>query len=412
MLEAAHDPGSRADGRRGSLDPAVRAAYLAFVLWIPIETIDLLGTQGDSKVVSLSRGLGLLLIGLALVDWRRCFRRIPLTFWLVSWYVAAYSASQLWLPAELDELFFKKQVLLIYGAFLFLISANLFRDPDFRAQALRVYSSWITVVGAALLAGAVGGLELEAVGRRSISGQDPNQAAGLFAAGALCLAGDPRLLASSRPALRLLGALGACGVLTLAILRTGSRGGLLAFGAGILGLLLCAGKATRKRRTLIMAIVTLGLAGLILREFRQGSSTALRLADSWTRGDTAGRVAIYEAAWALFRERPLLGHGGTSNIFKLGIDLNYGGGVRDTHNLLLALLTEVGLVGAVPFILALLAALWKAWQYGRLRGDPVPFALLCMLLTINMTVTGTNQNLFWIVLAAGVACGLELEEAP
>jgi O-antigen ligase len=385
-----------------------RGIYYAFVLWMPIETIDLFQVQGDSKVITASRLLGLLLFLSALVEWRRCFRRIPAEFWMIAWYIAAYSVSQLWISSRLDAVFLSKQVILIYSAVLFLISANLLSDADFRGSILQFYGWWVSLVALGMMLGVFGDVYLEVEGRSSILGQDPNVAAGFFAAGAVCLAGDPELFESRWFLVRCAAALLAVSILITAIIQTGSRGGLMVVIAGIAGLAVCGGRATRGRRMLIAAAALAAVAALIFREFQQGTIAAGRMMDTWIDGDTAGRGAIYETAWSMFRERPMLGYGGGNNFYTLGLNMQHpyrGLFFRDTHNLLLAVLTEVGLVGALPFLAAILFALWKAWRHGGRTGDAVPFALMCALIAMNTSLTGSNQNLFWIVLAAASACG-------
>ena len=387
---------------------STRAIYYAFVLWMPIETIDFFQVRGDSKVLTASRLLGLLLFLSALIEWRQCFRKIPAGFWMIAWYIAAYSASQLWVSNRLDAVFLNKQVILIYSAVLFLISANLLEDAEFRGSVLRFYGWWVSLVALGMMLGVFGDVYLEVEGRRSILGQDPNVAAGFFASGAVCLAGDPGLFESKRFLARCAAALLAISALITAIIQTGSRGGLMVVVAGIAGLAVCGGKATRVRRTMIAAAALGAVAALIFREFYQGTIAAGRMMDTWLEGDTAGRTAIYETAWAMFRERPMLGYGGANNFHTLGVNMHHPYGniyYRDTHNLLLAVLTEVGLVGAIPFVAAILWALRKAWRYGGRTGDAMPFALMCAQVAMNTSLTGSNQNLFWIVLAAASACG-------
>ena len=412
-MSAAADTAPASLPSSGSLDAGgimVRAAYYAFVLWIPIETIDLFGLGTDSKVINFSRLLGLLLFLLAVMERRRCFRTIPAAFWPVAWYISAYSASQLWVPRELDQLFVSKQVILIYGAVIFLISANLLADARFRGRVLRFYGWWASLVAVGMLLGVFGDVYRGEEGRDSIFGQDPNVAAGFYASGAICIAGDPGLFAPKGRFVRCLAALLAIVGLIIAIIQTGSRGGLAVFVAGIVGLAVCGGRATRTKRVWI-AVAALGaLTVLIVREFQNNTIAAGRLMNAWTLGDTAGRGEIYDESWRMFLERPLLGYGGANNVAALGITLkNVSGGIfyRDTHNLALAVLTEVGLVGAVPFLAAILCILWMAWRYGRRTGDAVPFALMCAQIVINSSLTGANQNLFWIVLAAAVACGAD-----
>jgi O-antigen ligase len=389
---------------------AVRAAYYAFMMWIPVETILVLKTaaDGDGGGVTVSRLLGFLLFGLALIEWRRCFRIIPIAFWLIAWYLAVYALSQLRIPSSLDAMFRANQLTLIQMAALFLISANLFADARFRGTVLRMYGWWVSLVAIGMILGVFGGEFGE--GRDSILGQDPNVAAAFFALGAVCIAGDSWIFSSKRWMPRLVMSLLAIAAILAAILETGSRGGLLVFSAGIVGLAICGGKATRKRRALIAGAVIGMLGLLILREFRNGTNTASRLAATWSQGDTAGRTAIYDEAWSMFLRKPLLGYGGENNFSTLGIRLREADGgyyFRDTHNLLLAVLTEVGVVGAAPFVVAILYALWISWRHGRRTDDSLPFALMCAQILTNTSLTGYHQKLFWIVLAAAVACGME-----
>jgi O-antigen ligase len=390
----------------GGASRVVRAVFLAFILLIPIETLDFFGSGAGQRVITLSRVTGLALFVLALADWRSCFRRLSPVFWLTCWYLAAYAVSQLWVPKLLDGLFLSKQLILFFNVAIFVIASNLLEDEEFRRTALRVYGWWVAIVAVAMMVGVFGQMYLGEAGRGTILGQDPNVAAGFFAMGAVCLAGD--LLGARRWVLRSIPVLAAVGALVTAIIWTGSRGGLVVFVAGVVGLAVCGSRATRGRRALIAAAVILVFAGLIHREFQNGTIAAGRLMQTWTEGDTAGRGKIYEAAWGMVWERPLLGWGGAANFFTLGVQLNhpaYGVFYRDTHNLFLAILTEVGLVGAAPFAAAIFYALWLAWRFGRRSGDALPFALLCTQLAINFSLTGLNQSLFWVVLGAAVACG-------
>ena len=265
---------------------ALQAVYYALVLWIPIETIATIKND-DGSTVAFSRILGLILFGLALVNRRICFRRIPAVFWLIAWYLVVFSATQLWIPAGLDKAFREKQMTLIQMAGLFLISANLMSEEKFRGGLLRFYGWWVTSVAAAMMLGAFGAPSVEMAGRGSILGQDPNVAAVYFALGAVCLAGDPRMLAPRRFGARVVAALLAISVLIMAILQTGSRGGLLVFLTGFAGLAVCGTPATRKMRGLVAGAVLVVLGGLVLWQFQQVTPTALRLNAAWTQGDTA-----------------------------------------------------------------------------------------------------------------------------
>lgn len=390
---------------------AVEALYYVFILSIPLETIFFISRDDGSKGgVTLARIVGVLLFGLALVNRRLCFGRFPAAFWLFAWYLAVFTMSQLWISAKLDEQFHAQQLAMIQLAGLFLISVNLFRNEEFRWRALRLYGWSIGLGAAAMAAGLVGG-RLDAGGRDTLFYMNPNAAAAMFGFAALCIGSDPCLREGRWRAPLMLASLPTIALLSAAILRTGSRGGLLSFVAGIAGMVVCGDKTTRLFRVgiAVLSVCVLGL--LVSLEFRNGTNTASRFERSLEDGDTAGRMEIYDAAWTMFVEKPLLGWGGANNRFILGTHLNKAGrgerdADRDTHNLFFAVLTEVGLIGGLPFIAALLLALWTAWRSGRSTGDALPFALMCALLVVNCSGTGYRQKVFWIVVAAATSTGL------
>lgn len=388
---------------------AVRAVFCALVLWIPVETFYVFNSEAaSSDRISISRILGMILFGLALVEWRSCFRRMPLSFWLVGCYLGLRMLSLLWIPRFLDARFKANMMTLLQMAALFLISINVFEEGRFRRGVLRAYGWWVSLVSLGMVTGVLLSPWTGVEGRNSLLDLDPNVAAGFFGLAAVCLGGDPALFGSRLFGLHLAATLAALCSLFVAILQTGSRGGLLALVMGVLGLAFCGRAETFRRRMSVFAAVGAALGLLILREFAMNTATAARLMNTWNTGDTAGRNFIYDAAWTMFWERPIMGFGGANNFYTLGVRLGFstnGDFIRDTHNLLLMLLTEVGLVGTIPFMAALAYGGWSAWLHGRRTGDAVPFALMCVLVTINGSITGYEQKLFWIVFAAAVACG-------
>jgi len=397
---------------------ALKAVFYAFVLWIPIETMvvfDQNSRDPQHGGVTISKLLGLALFGLAIVEWRRAFQKISPAFWMIVWYAAVLALSELWVPRWLAGKFRANELTLVQMVGLFVISSNLLKDGKYRASLLRFYGWWSAVVAATMVLGVFGHQFEDVEGRFTLLGEDPNFTAGMFALGAVCIAGNKKLREANFFLPRLGAAMAALGVSTAAILETGSRGGLLSFAAGIFGLTLCGSKVSRRKRMLLGGGLVILLSGMVAEEFARGSTTAHRLQRSWDEGDTAGRTEIWELSRKMVSERPLLGYGGVNNFYELGARLNfdYGGFYyRDTHNLLLAVLTEVGYVGGLPFLGAMLFALWLAWRYGGRSDDGVPFALMCVLFMMNSSITGYHQKIFWIVLAAAAACGYDAGELP
>src|SRR5207245_5183467 len=95
---------------------------------------------------------------------------------------------------------------------------------------------------------------------------------------------------------------------------------------------------------------------------------------AYEKGDTAGRDRIYTAAINMILERPVFGWQPVASYYELGSRLNWRG-PRDAHNLFLALLVDVCLVGTLPFLVGLCFCTQAAWK-ARLG----PFGLLPLVL--------------------------------
>ena len=76
---------------------------------------------------------------------------------------------------------------------------------------------------------------------------------------------------------------------------------------------------------------------------------------------------------------------------------------RDTHDVLLDILTSVGLVGGFPFFAAIAAGVSAAW---RVRAGPratLPLALLACELTIGLSLDVAASKQLWLILAYAIA---------
>lgn len=108
---------------------------------------------------------------------------------------------------------------------------------------------------------------------------------------------------------------------------------------------------------------------------REGTFTAFSL----------GRPYIWAAAWKAWQSAPLLGLG--PSVFQFLIpdfaDGRFLRGELHAHNLLLGLLSELGLFGALSFI-ALGVALWRPWLNRQASGRGWAFVTLLMLLSFGL----------------------------
>jgi O-antigen ligase len=182
------------------------------------------------------------------------------------------------------------------------------------------------------------------------------------------------------------------------IVQTASRAGFAALFLGLSVFLLPGGGARRKFVAILQAIMILGGALYMVMK-----STVLegRLGSFYHAGDVT-RTHIYAAAWEMVKRKPIAGWGPVIAQRQLGGWVASKTGIRDAHNLLLTLLLEVGIIGALPFLGGLFVVLLSTWSW---RSGPlglVPLAMMAVVLATNVAHTSLVWKSMWFVLAIGM----------
>jgi O-antigen ligase len=184
------------------------------------------------------------------------------------------------------------------------------------------------------------------------------------------------------------------------LVQTGSRTGVAAFASGFVVYQL----PYRHSRPRVTALLIAALGGLTLVYMVANSSIAAsRWEQTLYEGNVAGRDKIALAALELMQERPLFGWQPIRFWYQLGDRVGLFGEMRDAHNLFLHLFLEVGVVGALPFLIGLGLCGRAAWRarWGNL--GLLPLALLVTTLAANMANTDLVRKHLWIVLAFTLA---------
>ncbi len=266
--------------------------------------------------------------------------------------------------AGLTALRFGQSVLLI-----FILFAALRRESDI---TLVVYAFLSGAVIAALV-GLSGVTQLDrpdvvSTGRIAGSIGDPNElAAVLLPALALAMF----MLSTKRGRIEtplLLGVAAICGV---AILATGSRGGLIGLGAMLLAAVLFAGRARHRLMTMIATVLAVAAA----YSFFVAPHAALVRITDFSAGGGSGRADIWSVAARVYENHPLVGVG-VGNFTILEPQYAYTGGdlprfdlISQTptlvHNMYLNILVELGVVGFLLFCVMIISALVPAGRSGR-----------------------------------------------
>jgi len=129
-----------------------------------------------------------------------------------------------------------------------------------------------------------------------------------------------------------------------------------------------------------------------------------RLESAATEGNLAGREEIFPELIQMFREKPLLGWGPITNKYELGIRLHeIKHPRRDAHNVVLEVLSATGVLGTIPFVIAVGLSVLAAWRARRRLHGILPAALVAVVLVANMSGNRIANKVFWLVFAYSVA---------
>jgi O-antigen ligase len=381
----------------------VRWTFLLFVASIPLEALPIENVTSEDFTLTKMFGFVffasyLLRSGLPL---RLDLPAIPAAFWGFLAYLAVYAFAGLeYLKDEGIRRYVMALIQLGQFFVLFWFASGLLRDPSFAKKALLTMA--IACVGVA--AGTVIGLPGFESGyggpRTSTFDFSPNTLAALMAYAAIIIIGFC-LKESGWSAKRKLCLFALTIPLFLVLVSSGSRTSMVAFVVGM-SVFFVPQRGSRRKK-IAFGVVLAAIAGtgyLVLRD--------PLASERWTRtieeGHTSGRGDIYAAALGMIAERPIAGWGGREAFqtlaYRLGIITR---GHRDAHNLVLYLLLEVGLIGTIPFLIALGLCVRSAWKGRAGPFGMIPLALIMTMLVLNMTYSGLKQKPFWLFLGFAVA---------
>jgi len=340
---------------------------------------------------------------------RACFfSYIPGTIWWLVVYVytmAVALAVNGWVSlAETAQ----DVILFIQAMLFFWACLNLLRHDHIARAAM-----WSFVI-ASLIRAALPFLGIGRTGeavwtggeRVTAFGQNANWSAKLLATAAVMLVGLVFVHLQAPRRARLFAVLGVAG-LAVAIVDTGSRGGLLSLAVGLLAFAFAPsssrGAVTMVRNAFIgvAAIVFLVVAAMRTEVMRN------RFVETAETGNMAGREVLFPTLVGMFVEKPWAGWGPVNNQFELAQRIAERNRLqRDSHNLVLEVITTTGIMGAIPFFIGLGLVVVAAWRARNGVHGITPAALLSMHLIASMSGNPITSKLFWFVCAYALAAAV------
>jgi len=380
--------GARAVPHRGAahdttaIHPVVRWAFYAFVFSLPFEYPD------RSFAVEITTLTGCVFLLATIVQPRACFGERPWAFWWFVAYLWVVGVTFTLTGGENADAVGKSALRFLQQLLILLAAYNVMRRERIRTTTLLLLVAACLVLALLQLSGAFGAPMAEVedaanqLHRITVLGQNPNRTANMLSLGVLALIGLHYGRQTSVRRARFL-MWPVVTVLVLAILQSGSRGAIVALGAALCTF--AAGGQTLRARVRNALMTLFALVTFVWVSYE--SPLLRERFDKAETGNLAGREEIFPAAFEMFQERPLLGWGPMLNKHELATRLQPPppDGVRDTHNLVLELLTATGLLGSVPFFVGLGLCVWSAWHARRGSQGILPLAMMAALLAANMS---------------------------
>ena len=370
--------------------------------------------------VSVSKALGLLVVlsWLAAMAVRKqgapsLLAQRPSLLVMLAVFLAWVGASLLWARQAGPVLTEFSRFLPLFALFPIVCAAVLTRR--------HVTIMALIVIGGAIVSAVAGIIsapppDVQGAGRLSGAGVGANALAPVLVSGAVLAAAFVGMK-SRTLAFRLAAVAGGCSCI-IGVVLTGSRGGLLGFGAALVAGLVFAGRGRRARVVPVVAVAAaltvfyvVALAPTIVRD---------RISNP---GDGSGRSDIWRVGVEMVKANPVLGVGAGNfkarspeYVLDAGLIRRSDLIVDDphvTHNIYLQVLSQLGAVGLLLFLAivasALTAAALAAREFARQHDEQMEliaravFVGLCGMLTAGFFGSWLFSKPLWLLLALGPA---------
>ena len=230
----------------------LRIAFVMFVASIPFEGI----TLGP---LSLPRLIGFGFLALTFLQPEVCFRRPPAAFWCFVVFLVVFALRGWMTGFEATDSLQYRTFLLAQLYFVLWVGSNLFRYPRLFDQAINCFLLACVALSLLQLAGVTAGEAGQ--GRESAFNEDPNNIGAVLSVGLVAAVGSG-YGRKGGSTLAKASAIMVFGVISLAVIRTASRGALVALATGIGVLVIREGSAWIRFRNLM--IVAAGLVVLVV----------------------------------------------------------------------------------------------------------------------------------------------------
>ncbi|MFN2572382.1 MAG: O-antigen ligase family protein [Gemmatimonadales bacterium] len=367
----------------------VRLGFYFFALSIPFEMPD------RTIPIETTTISGLVFLLTTLFNLRGVYRRVPsalLWFGVWMWF---FGLSTMYNRSEHAGEVLALGISFVQLLLIMWAGSNVLQDQRAMRGAMLTFAFACFVRALMQVLGIAAHMHAEWTGgyRVTVLGQNPNYSAIILSAGFVAVLNLRwKIIAWA-----------AAGIIGLALIQTGSRGGLMCAAVGALVLLWHGRTIWARLRGVSIGFVAIAL--LAIAAYRS-PMLRVRFEEAVKEHSLAGRERIYPAVVSMISEKPLLGWGPVENQYEIAqriaeekLDK------RDAHNILLELFSTTGLFGAVPFLIGLWLCFRESWRARKGPWNMFPLALLMAVLVGCISGTWIASKMLWFALAVAVGAG-------
>jgi O-antigen ligase len=394
-------PGQRAKGaNHRAVNPLVRGAFYVFIFSLLFEWPE---RPIPMEIPTL---IGFIYLAFTLLQPKVLYRYFPKELWFYAVYVLFLALLCGFVKWQEDAI--RLLTLMVQIFFLMWSGYNLMRYERIMKTALITLVISCSALSVMQLLG-VAATQWEfydAGSRTSVLGQNPNNMANNISLGLVALMGFAfGRNKTSRRARYIAAPLAA--IMVGAIIDTGSRGAVIALGIGFAAFTVRGKTLWAKAKSLV---IVLAILGVLVCAVLLTPSLVSRYEQTLNGNQMSGRENIFPTAWGMFKDKPFIGWGPIDNKYELGrrLQIMYGGpvspdGSKDTHNMLLEILTSTGLFGTVPLLICIILCLLAAWRARRGSQGALPIVMVITVILINMSGNWSASKLDWLMMACALA---------
>lgn len=393
----------------------MRMALLLFIFSIFFEYAFIsLGFRG----ISPPKITGILLFGLSVVYWKVCFANPPSALFWFFGYIAIFFLHGLYLPPDYMSAFFRRLFTMTQLILVFYIFSNLLRDEEIMKSVLFTFliGAGILAIGSILNLPGFGVIEEEhkTGARIGAAGMNVNYLSILMGYALIIAFGLWKNLKKGNRTHRVFLIGLSVPILTMLLLAS-SRGALVATICGIGIFAMPFGEKKQKMKRMFYAI--LGLIVILFLSTVWGN-VGTRFQKTIDEGKTAGRDKIWSGAVDMISEKPFFGWQPILAFAEVHKREAQNRGIpqwltgRDTHNIILWLLVEVGIVGTIPFLIGFGLCVQAAWKTRVSCLGLLPLALLGAMVIFNQAHTELNKKVTWVFLGLSIASVQRTQRIP